>query len=685
VDTSPSATIRLRGRILYLTSDPEIVRSQLEGENLPFDAERPLRDNISTDEMTPGWACLHYDETLGDYCYAGLQGSPAPRGAVRRGGFEVVVSGLSKGCGSSRETAPFAERICGVRIVFARTIEKIYRQNAHNLGILTSTDFSLLERLARGDEVPLSAFLADLDSISREVVGFGGLFGYARAKLAGLVPRSARPAELRAMTAIEKIVAAHVSPPVVSVRAGDAVFVKTDVRFSHEYVTPMADALFRSGFGANAPLADPDSVYLFRDHLTLLDGLLAAEPASSPPAGAHHGEGASERRDRARHLADVQGQFARRHRLQLYGEVQQEGRSLGSEGICHNLVVEQIALPGHVVVGSDSHTSTAGALGCFAFGIGSTDLAFAWRTGEVRVTVPETVRIALRGQLPFGVSAKDIMLGLGALPFFRNGGGIGRALEFVGEGVRSLSIDERATLANMSVEAGAVTAIIEPDAMLVDHLVRERGLEKSEIERRLVRSDEHAAWAHRIEIDLRTVVPMVALPGDPRSAVPVHELHAAVGGDVRIDIAYGGSCTGSKKADLDAYATVLSDGLARGERVAQGVRFYVQVGSQAVRRYAEERGYLEIFRRAGAELLEPACGACIGAGPGVSTSPKQVTISAMSRNFPGRSGPGKVYLASPWVVAASAIRGMIVVSGRMEPCEPPGPMANSRAACSPNV
>src|SRR5262249_25260638 len=159
--------------------------------------------------------------------------------------------------------------------------------------------------------------------------------GYARAKLAGLVPPSARPAEERAMTAIEKIVAAHVSP-VGSVRAGDAVFVRTDVRFSHEYVTPMADALFRSGFGADAPIADPGSVYRFTDPLTLRNGMLAVEPASSSPAGARQGEGAAERRERARHLADTQEQFARRHRLQLYGEVRREGRTVGSEGICHN-------------------------------------------------------------------------------------------------------------------------------------------------------------------------------------------------------------------------------------------------------------------------------------------------------------------------------------------------------------
>jgi 3-isopropylmalate/(R)-2-methylmalate dehydratase large subunit len=133
-----------------------------------------------------------------------------------------------------------------------------------------------------------------------------------------------------------------------------------------------------------------------------------------------------------------------------------------------------------------------------------------------------------------------------------------------------------------------------------------------------------------------------------------------VGGEVKIDIAYGGSCTGGKKADMDMYAEVLKRAVDQGRRVADGVHLYIQFGSQDIRRYAEEKGYLEIFRRAGAELVDPSCGACIKAGPGVSFKAEEVTVSAINRNFPGRSGPGKVYLASPLVIAASAIAGKIV-------------------------
>jgi 3-isopropylmalate/(R)-2-methylmalate dehydratase large subunit len=148
---------------------------------------------------------------------------------------------------------------------------------------------------------------------------------------------------------------------------------------------------------------------------------------------------------------------------------------------------------------------------------------------------------------------------------------------------------------------------------------------------------------------------MLALPGDPRNGRPLREVREQ--GSVRIDIAYAGSCTGSKATDIDAYAAVLGAGLSAGRRVAPGVRLFIQLGSLAVRRYAEARGYLRIFADAGATVLEPACGACIGSGPGVSTREDEVTVSAVNRNFPGRSGPGRVYLASPWVVAESALRG----------------------------
>jgi 3-isopropylmalate/(R)-2-methylmalate dehydratase large subunit len=168
-------------------------------------------------------------------------------------------------------------------------------------------------------------------------------------------------------------------------------------------------------------------------------------------------------------------------------------------------------------------------------------------------------------------------------------------------------------------------------------------------------SDPGARYCEVIEIDASAIRPMMALPGDPGNGLYIDEAAERI----RVDIAYAGSCTAGKKEDMDMYARVLEEAAARGERVAPWVRFYIQCGSQDVKRYCEQRGYLELFQKVGAAFLEPSCGACINAGPGVSKTRDEVTISAINRNFPGRSGPGQLYLANPYTVAASALTGYI--------------------------
>ncbi len=638
--------IRFSGRILYLTEDLDLLRTQLEGEDLPFDPGRKLMDNISTDEITPGWVCFYYDETLGEYSMVGLRGGLFEHMTLKKGGFDVIVSGKSKGCGSSRETAPYSELTAGVKLVIAESIEKIYGQNAQNIGLLTSTDFGLIPRILAGEEIPISEFTDGLDPISADIVRAGGLFEYNVARMAGELTAPTPDTPARPMTMVEKIIAAHAIVDaktgrlgVPAVQPGDALFVRTDIRFSHEYVTPMADSLFRQGFGEGATITDPESAFTFRDHLTFLGDVMPEAKRKMGLLG--HAEG----------LATTQEGFAKKHGLKLYGEVP-EG---GSEAICHNAVIEDLALPGQIVTGTDSHTCMAGALGCFAFGVGSTDMANAWFTKDVRVRVPETVRFVLTGELRPGVAAKDVMLHLLSQPFFRTSKGIGKVLEFAGEGVTRLPFDEQATLTNMAVEAGGFTGIIEPDEVVVRYLHEMRGLDEDAIRARIVKSDPGASYLEVFEIDLGDVQPMIATPGDPRNGVPLSELD-----DVRIDIAYGGSCTGGKKADMDMYAAVFAQARAKGRKVAEGVRCYIQFGSQHIRRYAEEKGYVELFREVGVELINPSCGACINAGPGASDTRDQVSVSAINRNFPGRSGPGQVYLASPLTVAASAIAGRIV-------------------------
>jgi 3-isopropylmalate/(R)-2-methylmalate dehydratase large subunit len=210
----------------------------------------------------------------------------------------------------------------------------------------------------------------------------------------------------------------------------------------------------------------------------------------------------------------------------------------------------------------------------------------------------------------------------------------------------------------MAAEIGGFTGIVAPDQKAVDFLVERRGMDRKQAESLIdgLHSDPDAQYARTIELDAADITPMVATPGDPGNGKYVRELNTPV----PVELAYGGTCTAGKNEDMDMYARVLADALKLGKRVADSVKFYIQFGSQETRDYCIRKGYLEIFQKAGAHVIEPSCGACINAGPGVTTRPEQVVISAQNRNFPGRSGPGQMYLASPLTVAASAVAGYIV-------------------------
>jgi len=645
--TRRSEEIRLPGRVLYLVDDAGAMRAQLRGATLAPAHGLPLRHDISTDEITPARICYHFDDTLAEYPYTGLVCGgerPVGRGAVKAGGFAVSVAGRRRGKGSSREAAPYAELAAGIQLAVAESFERIYEANCVNLGMLTTTDFSLLERVHSGAALPLAAFVEGRDPISAEVVRLGGLFHYNVARLRGHVEPPDITTAARPMTLAEKIIAAHARSHgragVRAVAPGDAAFVTADLRFSHEYVTPMASAMWDNTVGPSVPLTDPETVLFFRDHLTLLREVLPADEVAAGSLAL------------ADALAARQREFARRKGVRLHDETADGG----SEGICHTLVLERYAMPGQVVLGTDSHTCQAGALGALAIGCGTTEMFNAWFTRDARVRVPATLLVEVAGTPGPEVTAKDVMLLLLAHPAVRAGGALGLVLEYAGEAVRAMPVEERATLTNMAAEAGAFTGLVAPDATTVEFLAARRRIGRVEAERLAagVAPDPGCEYAGTIRLDVAELEPMVATPGDPGNGRPARELEGRP-----IHIAYGGSCTAGKRSDMDMMAAVLEWGLARGLRVAEGVRLFIQPGSQDVRRYCEEKGYLDLFRRSGAQVVPPSCGACINAGPGASRSAGEVTIASINRNFPGRSGPGDVYLSSPFTVAASALAGCI--------------------------
>jgi len=649
------ATVRLRGRILFLTEDPELIKRQLAGENLPWDTANPqnnpkLRDDISTDEITPAHICFFFDETLGEFPYTGLKcGNEVPiqRGDVKRGGFVAAVSGKRRGKGSSREQSPYAELCAGIQLVIAENIERIYKQNCQNLGVLTSTDFSLVDKIRAGQDIPLAQFTKDEDEITRQIIEYGGLFQFNVARMQGKVSLPPIETKPRPMTLAEKIFAKHMiadgNVGVASVKPGDAGFARTDLRFSHEYVTPMAAIFFDQLVGKDAPVNDPGSVLFFRDHLTFLDEVLSEQKRKMGLL------------DLATQLKLKQGEFADRKGIRLHGELTDRK---GAEGICHSVVLESYALPGQLVVGSDSHTPHSGAIGCVAFGIGTTDVFNSWITKDVRVRVPESVKIVVRGKKSPNVTAKDLILKILSLDYVRSGKALAKVIEYSGEAIEELSVDERATMTNMAAEIGGFTGIVAPDQKAVEFLIERRATSHEQAMDLTggLYSDTDAEYAQVIEIDAAEISPMIATPGDPGNGKFIRELNTPV----PVELAYGGTCTAGKNEDMDMYARVLADALRQGKRVADSVQFYIQFGSQETREYCVRKGYLDVFQRAGAHVIEPSCGACINAGPGVSTRNDQVVISAQNRNFPGRSGPGQMYLASPLTVAASAVAGYIV-------------------------
>ncbi|TGE01982.1 3-isopropylmalate dehydratase [Methylobacterium nonmethylotrophicum] len=625
--------------MLILAADPDLVRRQLVGEDLDLADGHRLRAEISTDEITPVPSLVHFDATLSHHAHIGFRAgdeTPIGPGALAAGRFSVLVGGGRYGKGSSREHAPLAERLAGIRLVIAESFERIYRQNADNLGLFTATDLGLVARVQAGEAVTVDELVADRDPLAAAILRAGGLLAYGRAELAGARP-VALPDDGRPRTLFEKIVRRHAlatssCPPVGA--AGESGFVRADLRFIHDIYTGMARHLLAEAFGADLALHDPASILAFEDHYSYTH-LSRAHRALMPFV---------------REASRAHRAFVAEHGLAHHGTL---AKGPGSEGISHALMAERYALPGQLVVGTDSHTPHAGALGCVAFGVGTTDIANAFVTGAVRFAMPESLRIDLTGTLPAGVGAKDVALHLLALPEIRAGLGVGRVFEFTGEAVAALSTDERATLTNMTAELGGFTGLVAPDAETLRFLRERRGAAPALED--WMRSDPGAAYVATITVDVAALSPMLARPGDPGNGIPLDALKEPV----PIDTAYGGSCTAGKREDFDRYHEVLSWAAQNGLAVAPGVRLILQFGTLDVRRYCEARGYLAAFAAVGAEVMQPACGACANCGPGASEHRDQVTISAINRNFPGRSGPGQVWLASPATMAASAIAGRI--------------------------
>ncbi|MEW6459411.1 MAG: 3-isopropylmalate dehydratase large subunit, partial [Bacillota bacterium] len=364
---------------------------------------------------------------------------------------------------------------------------------------------------------------------------------------------------------------------------------------------------------------DPDRVYLVPDHFTPNKDIKSAEQAKE------------------------MREFARRQGLTYYFEV-------GRMGIEHCLLPEQgLVGPGDVIIGADSHTCTYGALGAFATGVGSTDLAAAMALGETWFKVPESVKFVYEGELPEWVGGKDLILyTIGDIGVE---GALYQAMEFTGPAIANLSMDGRFTMANMAIEAGAKNGIIAPDIRTLEY-VQGRTIRPFE----LFASDPDAVYARTITYDVSKIEPQVAFPHSPDNTRPVTEA-----GRVDIDQVVIGSCTNGRMEDLRLAARVLER-----RRVHAGVRLIVIPGTQEIYRQAMEEGLLAIFIQAGAAVSTPTCGPCLGGHMGVLARGERA-VATTNRNFVGRMGhpESEVYLTNPAVAAASAVLGRIAHPGEV--------------------
>jgi len=651
--SKPPEIVRLTPgkRVLYLTKDPDLIRRQLAGEldlRMADLTVADLLDDINTDAMTPAWVCFDWDpREIAKNAYAGLIVDGArlfPPNALIDGNFEVIVSGLRKGVGSSRETAAQCESYAGIRIAIAASFAPIHARNNINLGTLMG-DHAMLTRLEAGEGVALEEFTRGCDAITRLVIEQGGLFPFSKALAEGAVQLPELATSERPMTMAEKVLARHLVGGAEGprfVRPGDPVVVSVDGGYSHEFTTAQVHAFLAEQYGDDYQVEDPERFAVFEDHLIYADEVARMRPFLP----------------KIEILRELQREF------QAHTGVRDFSARQGvSPGICHEVAREQMVEPGDFVQATDSHTCMGGANNALTWGVGATEYAALVHSGFTMVEVPESIRFELTGRLRVNVTAKDLMLHI-LLRYARPQMTLNRVMEFTGPGVSTLSMDERATLANMATECTARSGMVIADEETFKWLAEWRpGADVERMRARAVSPDEGAEYAGGVHsIDLSALEPMVADPGDPDRGIPSDPTNGALVseiGDVPIDIAYAGSCTAGKIDDMLFYHQVAKEAVDAGLRVAPGVQFILQCGSEAVESFIREHGFYDTFVKAGARIIPPGCGACIGCGPGVSDQPDQVTVSAINRNYKGRSGPGKLWLASPLTVAASAFTGRI--------------------------
>lgn len=579
-------------------------------------------DDIDTDTIIPGKrGTIPTIEEMKKYAFELLK--PEFGATVQAG--DILIAGSNFGCGSSREQAATVLSYNGVRCIIAKSFARIFFRNAFNSGILLLQCDGIQDVCEGGDIVTVdvdgqtvsvngqSFKVGSVPQNLFNIVANGGLIEDTKKRIgAGLKKSEIKPLTIEqcrkpGYTMVEKLLKKNAGKE--HVEPGDIVITRPDIFMIHDiYTTYLVDTMDRIGADK---IDDLDKVTIVWDHCM-------------PTAVAKN--------DYAHYDAGLE--LAERYGIKKL--------HIG-EGICHTIMHEaRYAKPGEVATATDSHTTTYGGAGNFCSGIGTAEMAAALITGELWFKVPNAIKIVLNGHLQDGVMSKDVILKI--LGDIKADGGQYKSLEFTGPAAHEMSMEQRFTVANMALEAGAKCGLFEADEKTAEYY----DMPLSEID--WVCVDEDAKYEKVLTYDVSNLEPQMSCPQGVDNVHPVSEIIGT-----KIDEVYLGSCTNGSIEDMAAAAEIM-----KGRKVAKGLRFIVVPATNTIFKQAMELGYIRTFIEAGAVICHPCCGLCCGMPYGLMTDDERI-LSTANRNFIGRQGTKKTlsYLSSPTVAAATAIAGVV--------------------------
>lgn len=646
IQTNYGTEQRAFGGVIYLHGDPDQFIKHVESRMGDLESGTPtsqkhyyfnpagiLRPKVSTDEIITVIDLKTTDmHSLGTNLLRGMPKEyKTDSDTIRNLQGTVLVAGEQFGKGSSREQAVIALQKAGITAVIAPSFGPVFRGNADNLGLLTSTDMSLAAKIDAGEGIPLDAFLKGRSELSQAIIKAGGLIPFQRnIKNAPFIKTPNKELEIsRPMNVLEKRLSRITG--IRDIRTGDVVMLPVDAAASYVVLSGLAIDRLQHEYGSNINLSVMPM--LFEDHF----------PNDTHP-------GIKDLTAQQREFAKVIGLPATHYH---YGR-RSEG---GGDGIIHRQLTEKIdPRSTQVITITDSHTPTLGALPLLALPVGSTNFAAAITEGQIPFSTPSVIRIELSGTLPPGTTIRDAQLAMahdykklvieGLIKS-------GTVIEFGGVGMHSLRFEHVVALCNMIPENfNAEIAVTERYQAGIDYLVRRFGMSLEEAENLYDTPDPNCEYEGTLKFNLYSTTPCIALPGDPTNVRQLSELDR----HPIINKAYIASCTNGL-GELREAAAVL-----KGKKIAEGTTLVIIPSSQTTADQAENLGYLEILRQAGAEVVaEISCGPCIGDGPH-AVRENETAISATNRNFPGRMDPskkGQIYLAGSLITALSALYGRI--------------------------